>query len=300
MSLRVLIVGASGFVGQHMQDFLRSDFEVIAPHHSVDVRHRESLTEMVANARPDWVIHLAAVSSVPNSFEYPMETYEINFLGTLNLLAALRDNRFAGKFLFVSSSQIYGLQGELEPPFLEDRPPRPVNPYAVSKLAGEALCYQWSQTEDFQIIIARPFNHIGPGQNENFVIPNFARQITEIKRGLREPVLNVGNIDVARDFTDVRDVVRAYRLLLEFGANGESYNVCSGVQTSIRFLIQKLLEITSVSAEIKHGKDRYRIAEQTRMVGNAEKLCRATGWTPQITLEQSLNSILEHCDQAIA
>jgi GDP-4-dehydro-6-deoxy-D-mannose reductase len=298
--MKVLIVGGAGFVGKHMQAYLAQDFECFATDSSTDIRKLEHVEKVVKQAEPDWVVHLAAVSHVPLSFEYPFETYQVNFLGTLNVLVALRSAGFRGRMLYVGSSQVYGTQVPGEGPLTESRILKPLNPYAVSKLAGEALCYQWSQTEDFEIVMARPFNHIGPGQSENFVIPDFARQIAEIKIGSRPAVLEVGNIEAARDFTDVRDVVRAYRMLLEKGKNGEVYNVCSGQEATIRHVIELLLDLAEAKAEMRHGSERYRVADQARMVGSAQKLREATGWTPQIPLKDSLKTILEYYLQAVA
>ena len=299
MKRRVLILGGSGFVGGHLQEHLQ-DCDVVAPSPALDVRDLDHLDEAVKASRPDWVFNLAAVSSVPQSFADPFETFDVNFKGTLNLLVSLRNNHFAGNLLYVGSSQVYGIQGAQEPVLDEKRLTRPINPYAVSKLAAEALCYQWSRSESFTIVMARPFNHIGPGQNDQFVVPNFAKQVLAIKRFNQPPVLRVGNIDVLRDFTDVRDVVRAYRLLIESGQSGESYNVCSGSEVSIRHVISELLRIASVKAEVIPEAGRIRATEQVRMCGTAEKLYRATGWKPLIRLEDSLKSILEHYDRALA
>src|SRR5207302_554158 len=191
---------------------------------------RDEVLRAVKILRPRAVIHLAAHSWVPQSFKEPMETYDVNFVGTFNLLSALQKTGFHGRFLFVSSSDIYGQVSPEALPITEEHPSKPRSPYAVSKVAAEALCSQWSQTEtDIEIVVARPFVHIGPGQSDRFVISNFARQIIEIKRTRREALVEVGDIDVTRDFTDVRDVVRAYELLLARGVPGEVYNICSGI-----------------------------------------------------------------------
>jgi GDP-4-dehydro-6-deoxy-D-mannose reductase len=297
---RVLIIGATGFVGGHLQRYLRDQFELNTPHHSLDIRDAPKMDAIVAAARPDWVVHLAAISNVPDSFADPRQTFDVNFLGTLNILLALREHGFNGRFLYISSSQVYGLQSVGEPPLSEDRLPRPANPYAVSKLASEALCQQWCQTERFQIVMARPFNHIGPGQSQTFVVPNFARQIAEIKRGLREPYLDVGNLDTTRDFTDVRDVVRAYKVLLESGDSGEVYNVCSGVETSIRTVVETLSRIAGIKVGLRPAQGRFRTVEQGRMVGSASKLSSKTGWKPEITFDESLKSIFDDQDHELS
>ncbi|WP_139110812.1 GDP-mannose 4,6-dehydratase, partial [Acidithiobacillus thiooxidans] len=177
-------------------------------------------------------------------------------------------------------------------PVREDHPLHPRNPYAVSKVAAEALCYQWSQTSSFEIVMVRPFNHIGPGQSPRFAIADFARQVTEIRLDRREPVLQVGDIDVTRDFTDVRDVVRAYALLLEKGRNGGIYNVCSGREYRIRDLLRQLLALAGIEATIEQDPVRLRRAEQRRMVASFDLLHQDTGWQPAIPMEESLQDLL--------
>ncbi|MCY0872976.1 MAG: GDP-mannose 4,6-dehydratase, partial [Acidithiobacillus caldus] len=265
----------------------------------LDLRDRAALTAAVAAMRPDAVLHLAAQSFVPAAFENPRETFDINFTGTLNLLEALQAAEFRGRMLFVGSGDTYGQVPEAALPVREDHPLRPRNPYAVSKVAAEALCYQWSQTSGFEIVMVRPFNHIGPGQSPRFVLADFARQVMEIHLGRRVPVLQVGDIDVTRDFTDVRDVVRAYGLLLERGRNGEVYNVCSGREYRIRDLLQQLLALAGVDARIEQDLARLRRAEQRRMVASFAALERDTGWQPVIPMERSLQDVLNDWENAL-
>ncbi|OCB03890.1 NAD-dependent dehydratase, partial [Acidithiobacillus ferrivorans] len=227
------------------------------------------------------------------------ETFDINFYGTLNLLEALQSIGFRGRMLFVGSGDTYGQVPEAALPVREGHPLHPRNPYAVSKVAAEALCYQWSQTSGFEIVMARPFNHIGPGQSPRFAITDFARQITEIRLGQRPPVLQVGDIDVTRDFTDVRDVERAYALLLEKGRNGGVYNVCSGREHSIRELLQRLIALAGVVVRIDQVPARLRPAEQRRMVASFEALHRDTGWQPLIPIEQSLQDLLNDWEKQL-
>ena len=286
--MKLLLTGANGFVGQIMQAAL----PCVPLPAGLDLRDRAALDAAIAEIRPDMVIHLAAQSFVPASFVNPRETFDINFYGTLNLLGALQSVGFKGRMLFVGSGDTYGRVPEAALPVREDYPLHPRNPYAVSKLAAEALCYQWSQTSGFEIVMARPFNHIGPGQSPHFAITDFARQVTEIRLGRRPPVLQVGDIDVTRDFTDVRDVERAYALLLEKGRNGGIYNVCSGREHSIRDLLRQLIALAGVDARIERDPTRLRPAEQRRMVGSFEALHRDTGWQPLIPIKQSLQDLL--------
>ena len=248
--------------------------------------------DAIDQIRPDTVLHLAAQTFVPRSFDDPLETFEINFLGTYNLLAALKKIGFAGRFLLVSTGDAYGSVAPELLPITEAQPPRPRNPYAVSKVAAEALCFQWNQTAGFETMIARPFNHVGPGQREDFVISGFAKQIAAIKHGAQPAVIEAGDLDVTRDFLDVRDVVRAYLLLLQDGHAGETYNICSGTERSIRSLLEKMLELAEVDAEIKINPAKFRPLEQRRVVGDASKLCRHTGWQPSYSIEQTLQDTI--------
>lgn len=293
-NMKVLLIGGTGFVGGHLQRYLQ-DRNIFYNVHdeSIDIRDAEQIKNMISRERPDAVVHLAAMSSVPESFKNQYETYSINFTGTLNVLMALRATDFHGRMLYVGSGDVYGYLKDDELPVIEERFLRPKNPYAVSKVASEALCYQWSLTSGFEIVIARPFNHIGPGQSERFALSDFAKQIVEIKLGLHNSTLHVGDIDVTRDFTDVRDVVRAYVLLLKHGKNGEAYNVCSGKERSVRSLLLQLMNIAGVDAKIEQDRDRLRPSEQRRVFGSFEKLRRDTGWRPAIPIEQTLHDILD-------
>lgn len=297
--MTILLTGASGFVGS----FVQRQIPCIPFDHAaqqVELRDAVAVRLAIEQVRPDAVIHLAGQSYVPASFENPRETYDINFLGTLNLLVALKESGFRGRMLFVGSGDTYGLVPEARLPITEDLPLRPRSPYAVSKVAAEALCYQWSQAEDFAVVMTRSFNHIGPGQSERFVVSDFARQVIEIRKGRREPVLKVGDIDVTRDFTDVRDAAAAYALLLEHGHNGEIYNVCSGAEHTVRSILARLLQLSNVNARIEQDPTRLRIGEQRRLRGSYEKLRRDTGWDPAISIDQSLSDILQNWEERLS
>jgi GDP-4-dehydro-6-deoxy-D-mannose reductase len=295
---RTLLTGSDGFVGTILQR-QRPCIPLMEDGRPIDLRDTDALRPAVAAIALDEVIHLAAQSFVPASFANPRETYEINFLGTFNLLEALRAAGFKGRFLFVGSGDTYGLVPPDALPLTEEQPLKPRNPYAVSKVAAEALCYQWSQTADFEVVMTRSFNHIGPGQSERFVVSNFAKQVTEIRMGRHDAVLDVGDIDVTRDFTDVRDVVRAYLLLLEKGRSGEVYNVCSGVERPVRGLLTRLLELAGVRVRIEPDEKRIRRSEQRRVFGSNLKLQADTGWLPQITMDQSLADILDDWEKKL-
>lgn len=293
---RVFVTGLSGFVGQHMRRELASSssWKLLEPGVEYDISERAQLDRALCSlgTMPDAVLHMAAQSNVPTAFRNPEATLRVNLFGTLHLLQSLRDAGFNGRFVYVGTADAYGLVAADELPVREDRPLRPRNPYAVSKAAAELLVYQWVQTEGLDAVMLRPFNHVGPGQDERFVVGAMARQVADIAAGLREPVLEVGDIEVTRDFTDVRDVVRAYRLVLDQGVAGEVYNVGSGRELSVRSILEQLLAIAGIDAEIRISADRLRPFEQRRVRADIGRIYRDTGWTPSIELDESLRAIL--------
>jgi GDP-4-dehydro-6-deoxy-D-mannose reductase len=297
---RLLVTGLSGFVGPHVRAALGSGvgsgWTLHAPEATYDLRLTASLDALLSTGPPDAVLHLAAQSFVPAAFSDPRSTFEINFGGTLNLLEALKRAGFRGRFVYVSSGDVYGLVPETELPVSESRPPNPRNPYAVSKVAAEALCLQWSASEGLDAVIARPFNHIGPGQDERFVVASFARQVAMMRARLQAPTLDVGDVDVTRDFTDVDDVVRAYFALIERGRTGEIYNVASGCEIVVRDLLLRLCRIGGVEVALRQDAARLRPAEQRRMCAAVDRIRDATGWSPSIDLEDTLARTLAYWD----
>lgn len=299
---RILVTGSDGFVGSMVLQMLREDPELagwqpVPLPAAFDLLDEQATRTLTRDSRPVAVLHLAAQSSVTAAFEDPAQTLRVNVLGTLNLLAALRAEAFAGPLLYVSSGDVYGHVPDSHLPVDETFLPEPRNPYAVSKLAAEALCHQWALTERMRIVIARPFNHIGPGQADRFVVPALARQIAAVRRRVAPPIIDVGDIDVTRDFTDVRDVVRAYFLLLRHGVAGERYNVASGIERKVACILDELIELAGVKVEIRRDPARLRAAEQRRAAGNPGKLKRTTGWRPQVALRDSLAAVLESIDK---
>jgi GDP-4-dehydro-6-deoxy-D-mannose reductase len=295
--MRLLVTGLHGFVGSTLVRMVATDerlrgWTLTSPPSGFQILDESAVHDAVREARPDAVLHLAAQSSVAEALRDPSTTLRVNLLGTLHLLQALRQTKFDGPMVFVSSGDIYGRVPEEALPIDECRLPVPRNPYAVSKLAAEALCYQWSVTEGMRIVIARPFNHIGPGQSTQFAVPAFARQIAEIRHGTRPPFVEVGDIDVTRDFTDVRDIVLAYFALLEKGQSGERYNVCSGRERTVRSLLERLVSLAGIEVEIRPDAARMRPAEQRRAVGDPAKIRNATGWYAQTPIDESLAAIL--------
>jgi len=290
---KVHIFGGTGFVGAHLKQQLSQNHLVTCSGSEINIADQQELDALLRKIQPDFVVNLAAISTLKESVEDPVGTYRINFLGVLNILMSLKKNNFLGKFLFVSSSEVYGLLSDSDLPVSEDHPLRPQSPYAVAKIASEALCYQWSKLENFSIIVARPFNHIGPGQSPRFAVADFARQISSIKKGSQNHEIYVGDIDTTRDFTDVRDIVNAYELLLNFGKSGEIYNVCSGYEISIRELIVKMGEMAKIKIKICSDPTRLRKSDQRRVHGDAKKLISATGWAKRFTIDETLMDILQ-------
>jgi len=296
---RLLVTGDQGFVGKHALSLWPQSTGLSSLAGSADICNKDGLLACFKNFLPDTVLHLAALSFVPDSFKAPEKTFEVNFLGTLRLLEALGESGFKGRFLFVGTGDAYGIVPVEQLPIQEALPLRPRNPYAVSKAAAEALCYQWSQTGPFEVMMARPFNHIGAGQAPAFAISDFSRQIAEMGAGLREPILRVGNIDVTRDFTDVSDVLSAYALILATGHNGETYNVCSGVERSVRSMVERLLALSGVKADIVTDVARFRPADQPRVCGSPAKLIAHTGWKPAVPIDETLLNLYRYWESRV-
>lgn len=262
----------------------------------VDLCEPGALDEYLLDGPPDAVIHLAGQTFVPQSFKDPAGTLQVNLQGTLNLLESLKRSGFSGAFLFVSSGDVYGQVAEEQLPITEAFLPRPRNPYGVSKVAAELLCQQWSFAEPWRMMVARPFNHVGMGQKADFVIPAVARQLARIRHGLQDACIEVGDIDVTRDFLDVRDVLSAYFALLEKGRSGEVYNVCSGQEYRLRDLIGQMATLAGVELQIRQDPQKLRKAEQRRVRGSNAKLQRETGWKPDHGMEQILLDVLADWD----
>lgn len=310
--MRALITGAGGFVGNHLCEYLLSqtDWELLGTVYPepvedprprpclslvhVDLRDAGQVGELIGDFRPDVVFHLAAQSYVPTSFSDPWETLENNLRAQLNVLEGVRRAGLKARVVVIGSNEEYGWPRPEDLPLTEESPLRPVNPYAVSKVGQDFMGLQYHLAYGMDVVRLRPFNHTGPGQSPRFVVPSFARQIARIEAGLQEPVVRVGNLDVARDFTDVRDIVRAYYLAATQAEAGEVYNLASGLARSIRWILETLLSFTDAEVRIEVDPALYRPADVPIIYGSAEKFRRRTGWEPRIPFEETLRETLEY------
>jgi GDP-4-dehydro-6-deoxy-D-mannose reductase len=298
--MRVLVTGAGGFVGRHLLGSLADQghepLPVEAPGHAdpgmaeADVRQADDLAALVQRLRPEACVHLAAMAYVPQAWERPGPTFEVNVVGTMNLLTALRRHAPACRTLVISSAQVYGAHG-LDALVTEDHPPAPGDMYAISKLAADLAALSFGHRHDLPIMTARPVNHIGPGQAPQYVTAAFAGQLVRIARGEAEPVVRVGNLESRRSFLDVRDVVRAYGLLLERGRPGQPYNIAAPPLHRIGEVLEILCELAGVRPRIERDPALYRPTDSTLKL-DAARLREDTGWAPAYTLRDTLRDVL--------
>ncbi len=294
MTASALIIGGKGFVGPNLARQLADRYDVVLAGRDCDIRDGDAVRRTIRALDPVLVVNLAAITTVRESFERPQETYAIGFSGLLDLLNALQASGFSGRFLHVSSSEVYGHPAPDQLPLVEGSPLRPLSPYAVAKAAGELLCRQRSRGCAFDILVARPFTHIGPGQSSRFSIASFSHQIARIMLGARKGAIEVGALNATRDLTDVRDTVRAYDLMLHKGRNGQLYNVCSGREVLMLDVLRELIRLSGCQVDIVQNPALVRAAEQSRLRGSYAALEAATGWKPHYTLTQTLSDILTH------
>jgi GDP-4-dehydro-6-deoxy-D-mannose reductase len=250
--------------------------------------------EAIEQIKPDKIFHLAAQSHVPTSWNAPSGTIETNIMGELNLFEAVRKTGIAPIIQIAGSSEEYGLVTPDELPIYETAPLRPLSPYAVSKVAQDMMGYQYFMNYDLQIVRTRAFNHTGPRRPSNFVCSDFAKQLMEIKKGIRRPMIYTGNLESMRDFTDVRDIVRAYWLAVEKCAPGEVYNICSGKGVKIRDALSTLIEFAGIkNIEIQQEPVRLRPTDVPVLYCNCDKFKKITGWEPEIPFDRTLQDLLE-------
>ena len=309
---RILVTGGSGFVGKHLLRELMTqspaalmvtklpaehltDAELCgAQAVDLDILSEQETRKCIQDFMPDFLFHLAAQSSVGLSFQKPELTMQINVLGFLHVLEALREYNPSCRLLLIGSSEQYGIIPSSRMPINEDIPVSPVSPYAVSKMAAEALAHTYQKSYTLQPVMVRAFNHIGPGQAAGFVVSDFARQIALIESGKQEPVMRVGNLSAERDFTDVRDIVRAYRILMLQGRIGEAYNIGSGKSYPIQYILDTLLSFSKKPVRVEMDPDRMRPAEVPYIRADTAKIYQDTGWKPEISVETSLQDALSY------
>ena len=309
---KALITGITGFVGSHLAEYLlnnnievygtvrwRSRMENIVhikgKIHLIDadIRDAHSMQRAIDDAQPDYIFHLAAQSFVPTSWHAPAETLTTNIVGNANLLEAVRNSDCDPVIQVAGSSEEYGLVHPDEVPIKETNPLRPMSPYAVSKVAQDLLSRQYYMSYGLKIVITRAFNHTGPRRGEVFVTSNFAKQIAEIEKG-KDPIIYIGNLNAQRDFSDARDIVRAYWLAVNKCKYGEVYNICSEKTRKIKSVIDLLLSMTSIDIQIKPDPERMRPSDVEVLLGDCSKFKKQTGWKPEIPFEKTMEDLLNY------
>lgn len=310
--MKALITGISGFAGSHLAELLiEKGYEVFGTFfdkstfsnfngfvnkikvYRCDIRNYDALKNITEDVKPDEIYHLEAISFIPTSLNDPKLTFDTNLYGTLNLYQAVIDLEMNPMILFIGSADEYGIVNENDLPIKEEYPLNPMNPYSISKVSADFLSLAYFRYYHLNIIRVRPFNHIGPRQSPEFVCSDFAKQIAEIEKGLREPIIKVGNLKAKRDFTDIRDMVRGYWLALDKGEPGEVYNICSERAIQIKGLLNHLLELSSRKVEIMKDPKRMRPSDNPILQGDSSKFRRRSGWKAEILLDNTLKDILE-------
>lgn len=315
-AVRLLITGATGFAGRHLcalarergaevHALVRADRADPAPAHvtthPVDLRDPDAVGAVLDRVAPHRLVHLAGASSVGQSFREPLPTWDVNLGGTLGVLEALRAHAPDVPALLITSGEVYGRVDVADLPVTEDTPMRPLSPYGASKAAADIAAGQYHDTEGLPVVRVRAFNHVGPGQDPRFVLPNVARQIARAEHLGQDAVeVHVGNLDTRRDFTDVRDMVRAYWLLLERGVPGAPYLACSGSSRPVRELIEGLAPHARIPVTFVSDEGLRRSGEQPDLYGSPERLTADTGWAPQIPLERTLADTLQWWRERVA
>jgi len=301
----VLITGGMGFVGTYLVRLLKRTASIVVlaspggggsrehgvAYYNVDIRSADQLRTIIREVSPIEIYHLAAISSVAVSWSDPRLAFEVNVIGTYNLVEAAMNLSSPPRILNVSTAQVYSPSST---PLRESSPTHPINPYAATKAMAELVTVQYRNSDKGGVITARSFNHTGPGQSTDFVLPTIAKQFAEIEAGLRTPELMVGNLAVVRDFTDVRDVVCAYAALVSKGRTGDTYNVCSGIPIPLAAVISEFEVLCNVRVKIKTDPARVRSNEISQVIGHRNKIEREVGWKPQIPLETTLRDLLEY------
>lgn len=307
--MRALVTGAAGFVGRHLTRHLLSCghhvFALVHPSEyesrgaerdieflSADLLDDVTLSDCVTRAEPDVIYHLAAFSNPESSLANVRLTIETNVIGSQNLLEAAKRVERPPRVLLVGSGQQYGSVDESEQPIREDQPQRPLTPYAVSKASQELLGQRYFLSDGLPVFWTRSFNHTGPGQADVYVCSSFARQVAEVEKGGRPNEICVGNLTARRDFTDVRDVARAYAAIVDKGEPGRAYNVCRGEAVSIQRVLDTLVSLSTSDVEVRVDLERYHAIDAPLIVGDASRLREETGWAPRFSLKETLEDLL--------
>ncbi|MBI5045073.1 MAG: GDP-mannose 4,6-dehydratase [Candidatus Levybacteria bacterium] len=310
---KVLITGVTGFVGQYLSENLLSqkNLEIYGTYFSdeglsrlenarllhlkkVDLTVKKEVFDLLDAVKPDQIYHLAAQTSPSDSLKDPEKTLLTNTLSQLYLLESLRELGSKTRLLVTSSADVYGIVEKEDLPVDEQTQFRPINPYAVSKITQDFLALQYFLSYNIDVVRVRPFNHVGPRQASKFVVPMFAKQIAEIEKLGKEPIVKVGNLSAKKDFSDVRDIVRAYILLMEKGESGDVYNVGSGKSTQIQEILNILLSLSEREIKIEEDQDLFRPIDIPELVCDNSKLSNLTGWKPEISLETTLKDTLDY------
>lgn len=297
-----LVIGAAGFVGNYLiQELHNNEIEAYAtklshekfenPYAKVldlDIMDKDAIVALLFEVRPDYIFHLAAQSSVGLAWKNPGLTVDVNIKGSLNVMDAVRELFYKPRVLLIGSGEEYGHIRSGETPISEDNLLRPGNIYAATKACQNMIGNIYSKAYDMELMMVRAFNHIGPGQAPMFVVSDFCKQVAEIEKGLREPVMMVGNLAAKRDFTDVRDVVKAYVKLAETGQSGETYNVGSGNAKAIQEILDLIISMSNVQIKVEIDPNKLRPVDVPIIEADITKLSELTGWKPQIPLEQTI------------
>jgi GDP-4-dehydro-6-deoxy-D-mannose reductase len=314
--LRVLITGITGFAGSHLAEYClaRGDAEVFGTARwrsrmdnvggitdditlmDCDLKDSVAVRHCLADVRPDYIFHLAAQSFVPTSWKAPVETVVTNMVGEINVFEGMRELGLVDncRIQLAGSSEEYGMVYADEIPIKETNPLRPLSPYGVSKVGQDLLGYQYHASYGLQAVRTRAFNHTGPRRGDVFVSSNFSKQIATIEKGKGEPVIKVGNLEARRDFTDVRDMVKAYWLALEKGEAGDVYNLGSGKDVTIQKMLDILLTFSDLDIEIRQDPVRMRPSDVEVLLADTTKFHDLTGWEPEIPLEKTLEDLLDY------
>lgn len=307
--MKALVIGGGGFVGTYLVNHLHDDlgYEVAvtktskenlqinnAETYDLDVLDKEQIKYVLDKVRPDYVFHLAAQSSVALAWKNPTLTIDVNIKGSVNVLDVIRELDYKPAILLIGSGEEYGHIRSSETPITEYNNTRPGNIYAATKVCQNMIGRIYAQAYDMNVMMVRAFNHIGPNQAPMFVVADFCRQVARIEKGLGEPVIYVGNLSAKRDFTDVRDVVRAYALLARLGKRGETYNVGSGHAVSIQEILDKILKLSDMEIRVSVDPEKLRPVDVPIIEADINKIYNCTGWQPVISLEQTLEETLNY------